>query len=117
MPKNTLNVLEIARVCHEANRAYCLVLGDTSQPSWREATDDIRSSAVMGVVFRQQNPDAPPSAQHEQWAKDKIDAGWTYGEVKDAEKKTHPSLVPFERLPIAEQRKDRLFAAVVQALS
>jgi hypothetical protein len=25
-----------ARAAHEANRAYCLALGDTSQPAWDE---------------------------------------------------------------------------------
>ena len=32
------NIIEAcARAAHEANRAYCLALGDTSQPSWDDA--------------------------------------------------------------------------------
>lgn len=43
--------------------------------------------------------------------------GWTYGEVKDAERKTHPTLVPFGDLPAGQQQKDRLFVAIVAALA
>ena len=35
--------------------------------------------------------------------------GWTYGETKDAKKKTHPNLVPFYQLPIQERMKDIMF--------
>ena len=45
------NVNEIARVCHEANRAYCINLGDTSQSSWDEAPEWQRISANTGVNF------------------------------------------------------------------
>jgi hypothetical protein len=37
--------------------------------------------------------------------------------VKDAELKTHPCLVPFEELPKFQQQKDRLFRAIVKALT
>ena len=29
--------IEIARIAHEANRAYCQSIGDDSQPNWAEA--------------------------------------------------------------------------------
>lgn len=28
---------QIAKVCHEANKAYCETLGDYSQPEWEAA--------------------------------------------------------------------------------
>jgi len=45
---------------------------------------------------------------HEIWMKSKTDAGWVYGEVKDAVKKTHPLLVEWNdsRLPDKEKQKD-----------
>jgi hypothetical protein len=49
--------------------------------------------------------------------KEKLDAGWVYGEVKDAEKKTHPCLVPFSELPPFQQQKDSLFCGIVDALA
>ncbi len=33
---------------------------------------------------------------HEVWAQGRIAQGWTYGEKRDDEKKTHPCLVPFQ---------------------
>lgn len=33
----TMTEDQIARVCHEVNRAYCQALGDNSQPTWEEA--------------------------------------------------------------------------------
>ncbi|XUM24954.1 RyR domain-containing protein [Bradyrhizobium oligotrophicum S58] len=47
---------------------------------------------------------------------DKLRAGWVHGEVKDADAKTHPCIVPFDQLPRVQQAKDKLFRAVVAAL-
>jgi RyR domain len=106
----------IARVCHEANKAYCDALGDSSQKSWDEAEGWQRESAIKGVRFRLDNPNATAADQHEAWRKDKADQGWVYGEVKDAEAKTHPCMVPYEELPFFQRKKDAIFQAVVDAL-
>jgi hypothetical protein len=47
---------------------------------------------------------------------DKKKDGWVYGEVKDAEAKTHPCIVPFEELPEFQKKKDALFCAIVDSL-
>ena len=44
---------------------------------------------------------------HEVWAAGRITDGWTYGEKRDDEKKTHPCLVPYEELPESEKEYDR----------
>lgn len=106
----------IAQVCHEANRAWCEVNGDISQKPWDDAEPWQRDSAIKGVAFALANPDAPASAQHDAWSADKLAAGWRFGEVKDADAKTHPCLVPFDQLPHHQQAKDRLFKAVVASL-
>ena len=49
--------------------------------------------------------------------KQKLDDGWKYGPVKDAEKKEHPCLVPFEQLPKEQQAKDYLFRGAVHAMN
>lgn len=110
-------VFAIAQVCHQANKAWCELNGDNSQKDWNEAEPWQRESAIKGVVFTIDNPDAPESAQHDAWARDKVDAGWVYGDVKDGDNKTHPCLVPFEQLPVHQQKKDVLFRAIVKALS
>ncbi len=36
---------------------------------------------------------------HDAWAQACISQGWTYGEQRNDELKTHPCLVPYEELP------------------
>lgn len=107
----------IAEMCHTVNKTWCEINGDDSQPSWDDAPDWQKQSALNGVVFHQLNPSAGDSASHDNWVREKLEAGWTYGKFKDPEKKTHYCLVPFEELPLAQQKKDALFRAIVHALS
>lgn len=106
----------IAKVCHQANKAFCEVNKDDTQKDWGEAEAWQRESAIKGVEFRIKNPKAKSDAQHNAWMKDKIENGWIYGKVKDAKKKTHPCLVPFNKLPAFQQQKDILFCAIVDSL-
>lgn len=106
----------IAEACHEANKIWCEGNGDHSQKHWSDAEQWQRDSAIMGVKFRINNANAKHDAQHNAWMKDKIDAGWVYGEIKDAEAKTHPCIVPFDQLPLFQQKKDVLFCAIVDAI-
>ena len=111
MPRN---IEQIAKHCHEANRLYCRSLGDFSQPSWEDAPEWQRKSAVAGVEHALANPAAPPSASHDSWLKEKRRDGWKYGPVKDPSKKEHPCFVPYEQLPPEQKAKDALFLAVVR---
>lgn len=104
----------IARVCHEANRAYCVTLGDGSQPQWDTAPVWQRESARMGVDLHLMG-DFGPEASHISWMKQKTDDGWVYGATKDPEAKTHPCIKPFSELPLEQQMKDHLFRAIVHS--
>jgi hypothetical protein len=44
---------------------------------------------------------------HEVWSVGRIRDGWTYGELRDDENKTHPCLIPYEELPESEKEYDR----------
>lgn len=103
-----------ARAAHEANRAYCLALGDTSQAAWDEAPDWQKSSARNGVggVFAGNGPEQ----SHESWLAEKTATGWKYGPVKDPEKKEHPCFVPYAELPESQKAKDHVFVTVVRAV-
>lgn len=104
-----------AMAAHEVNRVYCRALGDLSQVEWDIAPEWQRTSSLNGVnrVFA----GAGPSASHESWMAEKLDAGWTHGAVKDPEAKTHPCIVPFSELPFEQQQKDVLFVATVHAMA
>ncbi len=107
---------DIARVAHEANRAYCLTIGDGTQYPWSSAPEWQKESARIGVQFHAANPEATPEDSHQSWLEQKLTDGWKYGEVKDVEKKEHPCFVPYAKLPKAQRVKDHLYLAVVRAL-
>lgn len=111
-----MNVQDVARICHEANRAYCQTIGDNTQVGWDEAEQWQRDSASKGVEYHLANPGSRPSDSHNSWLEEKERTGWKYGPVKDAEKKEHPCFVPYEQLPDEQKAKDYVFLAIVQAL-
>ena len=112
-----MNIQQVAQICHETNRAYCVSIGDASQLSWDDAAEWQRKSAIEGVQFALNNPTAPASAQHDAWLRSKQAEGWLWGNVKDPINKLHPCMVPYNRLPVEQRLKDYLFKAVVAAFS
>src|ERR1700682_1131374 len=113
-----MRVIDVAKICHEANRALCESQGEFSQELWHMLPDWQKQSAIFGVKFHlsQNVRPVPPSASHESWLRQKEVDGWKYGPVKDLEKKEHPCFVPYHELPPAQQAKDYLFGAIVAAL-
>ena len=111
-----MNDEQIARVAHIVNKAACAAFGDFSQPKWEDAPEWQRESAIKGVIFHRENPNATESASHDSWLEEKKTTGWKYGPVKDSEKKEHPCFVPYDDLPAEQKLKDYLFKAVVEAL-
>ena len=109
-------VEQMAQMCHEVNRSWCALNGDTSQKPWTEADQWQKDSAINGVKFRLANPDSKPEDSHNSWLKEKEATGWKYGEVKDVEKKEHPCFKPYNELPRFQNLKDSLFIAIVDAL-
>lgn len=105
-----------AELCHEANRAICEATGDMTQKPWAEAESWQQGSAVTGVRYAVEHPDATPADQHEAWCRDKVAAGWVWGETKDAQAKTHPCLVGYHELPREQQIKDHVFRAIVRTM-
>jgi hypothetical protein len=108
---NTM-IAAIAKMAHNVNAAYCLAIGDDSQVLWEEAPKWQQQSAVNGVSFHLQNPDADPKASHESWMAEKKAEGWTYGAEKNAEKKTHPCYMQYELLPAGQRAKDFIFRSI-----
>lgn len=107
---------EIARVAHEANRAWQVVTGDPApSPSWDDAPEWQRSSAIDGV--RHARDGATAEQLHQTWSDFKTGDGWVYGPVKDEPSRTHPCLVPYADLAPEQHRKDDLFQAIVTALT
>lgn len=113
---NVEKVERIAKVCHEANRAFCATNGDFSHAEWEDAPEWQKDSAREGVRTALRNPNLTSEDMHIEWMKSKIDDGWTYGPTKDAEAKTHPCILPYDALDEADRAKDGLFMNIVRAL-
>ena len=107
--------VDVAKVCHEANKAYCATIGDTNQPDWENAPDWQKESAITGVKFHFYNENTTPADSHNSWLKEKTEQGWKYGEVKDPEKKEHPCVTAYENLPKSQQLKDYIFKGIVDS--
>lgn len=67
----------------------------------------IDTSDVMLPVELEQLVEQMSKNVHEVWSETRIQQGWTYGEQRNDELKTHPCLVPYEELPEEEKEYDR----------
>jgi ryanodine receptor 2 len=65
-------------------------------------TSDVKLPIELEVLVEQMSKNV-----HEVWAETRVSQGWTYGEQRNDELKTHPCLIPYEELPEEEKEYDR----------
>lgn len=63
-------ITQIAKVAHEVNRGYCISIGDTSQPKWKDCPEWQRESAINGVKAHLE-ADLSPEESHRLWMEEK----------------------------------------------
>jgi hypothetical protein len=118
IPNSPLVVAAIARLCYEANRAYAMSIGDPVVPAaWDDTTPNIRKSLIDGVRKNISGVVKTPAESHQAWLEFKTAEGWTYGPVRDDEKKVHPCMVPYSELSVEQKRKDAQFQELVKTTS
>ncbi len=105
----------LARVVHEANRAYNVFLDDPvpdppwdALPQWHKGMIIARVQAILGGW--------DPADIHQDWVDTMSALGWSFGVVKDPDRMTHPAVRPWGELPVWQRRKDELAVMVVRAL-
>lgn len=105
----------ISRICHEAVRAYARGLGDFTIMPW-EITPVWKQDVVRkGVTYCVVHDHPGPEAAHTNWVIDMGEQGWTWGAEKNEALKTHPCILPYERLPHHQRIKDDIFCAIIKA--
>jgi hypothetical protein len=109
---------QVAEVCHGAFSGLQSATGDNApSPPWLHLAPDLKEAAIEGVRrVRQLGASLSPRDHHQEWLEIMRDRGWRHGR-RDPEARTHPDLVDWEDLPPAEQDKDRMFIAIVVALT
>lgn len=112
-----MKAIDIARVAHEVNKAYCEFLGDDTQNAWDETPPGIQESVLDGIVAHIENPGLTPQDSHANWKKFREADGWVFGKDKDLQEKTHPNMVAYSKLPKEQKIKDVIFKGVVDSLS
>lgn len=108
-------VAEVARICHEANRALQIAIGEARNPHWERLDVDLRNSTIRGVLAALDGKG--PREMHEAWVAERMEQGWVHGEKLDRKKKVHPQLVAYDALPPEQKDKDRVFIAIVSVLA
>jgi DNA-directed RNA polymerase subunit F len=109
-----VEIHDVARLCHEANREYCKLIGDPVAPRWDHSDQD---RVIAGVEFVLAHPEATPKDVHDEWLRFMRSNGWSYGPTKDLLSKQHPAMTSFEQQPPAQRIKDRMFIALVNTMA
>ncbi len=104
-------LLLCARICHAVTKALNDARG--------EITLDfglVKAGLIHAVQDIVEDPKLTGSELHTMWLEDKEAKGWVYGETKDVVKKTHPCVLPYEKLPVEQRVKDDVVIAVVREM-
>ena len=100
-----------AKFAYEAARIENAMAKRPINPEpWEQRDKKFRENMIM-AVSRQcgKNRMTSPKKLHNDWMRAYKEMGWKYGKKRDVVKKTHPDMVPFNKLGRKEQEKDWVF--------
>ncbi|MBT9136742.1 MAG: hypothetical protein DDT34_01824 [Firmicutes bacterium] len=72
----------------------------------------LRSNETPGE-FSSSEVEKLAEMEHERWMRQKLDAGWKYGEETDKPRRLHQCLVPWNQLPPKDVAKDRALVTAI----
>ena len=115
-----LSVEQIARITYNACKDFQKECKETNfnQVDWKDTTDELRQNCIDSVKFVIDNTDKSNLEKllHENWCKIKKQQGWKYGKKRNVEKKTHPFIVSYEKLPQTQILEYRMFISMVKSM-
>jgi len=96
---------------YEAARIENAAAARPINPEPWEKRDEAFRKNMIAAVAKQCSPrrSRSPSDLHDAWTRAYKRMGWKYGQVRDVKRKTHPDMVPFNRLGRLEREKDRVY--------
>ncbi len=96
---------------YEAGRVENAAAGRPINPEPWQCRDEKFRRNMIRAVARQcgKRRLKSPKQLHDAWVRAYERMGWKYGEVRNPELKTHPDMVPFNKLGRLEQEKDWVF--------
>ena len=105
--------LKLAQVAVEVDRCVCQAAGADLPKPWADMTEEERGHVVSAVVSFRSDEKCTPETLHEDWLKKMKEEGWDFGAF-DEEKKTHPLMLPYTKLPMLQVLRDALFLSSVR---
>ena len=101
---------------YEAARLQAIAVGAPVVPEPWEQRDKAFREQMIKSVDRMcgEMRSGSPAELHGAWVQAYIDLGWTYGPVRDVAAKTHPDMVPYDKLGRKEQDKDAVYIALCE---
>lgn len=102
-----MNIL-IAQLVNHVNNKIC-ELNKEQQSSWEELPQHMKEGLIKAI-----KDNLSPEEGHNQWMKNRLENGWTYGTTKDIQLKTSPCLIPYNQLPYQQQIKDYIRQAIIE---
>jgi len=122
-----MNVELLAQILHSATSQIPRICSSIPV-TWQELTEENKLLSIAAVnkivrILREgaEIPKLEPVSEeetfacflHHLWMKQALDCGWVYGENYSSENKTHPSIIPYSKLPSSERYKDIIWASLV----
>ena len=102
---------------HAFNLGHQAVAGDDmpAQP-WPYLPRSSREVTVAAVARIRHGGVTTARQHHEHWYRTMTGRGYTWGERKDHERKTHPAMLPWKQLPERYREKARMFVLITRGL-
>lgn len=102
----TVGIEEFEMAWHESNNYMVRVLQSIDEYKPHPISlDDISLTEDLTELR-----EAIAENTHDIWAEARMAEGWTYGTVRDDDKKQHPNLVPYSALPESDKEYERIMA-------
>ena len=114
-----MTIEEISEIAYTMNRTMVAQngMGDEIEvvlPEWDETSQTYRDiSVICTKAILMNDPKANPIEWHKDFIKGLFEAGWTYGRMRDEVNMTHPYMINYPELTIAQKQRLHLYGAVV----